>query len=186
MTTCPTCGARVTPGTSSCGVCGTALPAAASTSASTGGTAGPPPLPPTGAAPAGGADPYALSSESRAWAIGAHLGGLGAGLLTVAMLGFLGPLGVWLVKRDDDPFVDHHAKEALNFQLTVLVAIIGAAVLAIPALILGILTLGIGLLLLGALVAAAVIAWFVLPLVGAVKASAGEGYRYPLTIRFVR
>jgi uncharacterized protein len=147
------------------------------------GTAGGP-----GAPPAWGTSlthPSGLPSDVRGWGIGAHLAGLGIGLATAALFGFAGPLAVWLIKRDEHPFIDHHAKEALNFQLTVLVAILGAGVLAIPVVILGVLTLGIGLLLIGVIVLAAVVAWFVFPIVGAVKASNGEGYRYPLTIRFV-
>ncbi len=126
-----------------------------------------------------------VSSESRGWAIGAHLSGLGVGLLTAAILGFLGPLVVWLLRREGDPYVDHHAKEALNFQLTVVLALVLGAVLAIPAVIVGILTLGIGLLLLAMLVLAAIVLWFVLPIIATVKAGNGEGFRYPLTIRFI-
>lgn len=150
--------------------------------------------PPSGTAGGPGAPPAwgtslthssGLPGDVRGWGIGAHLAGLGVGLATAALFGFAGPLAVWLIKRDEHPFIDHHAKEALNFQLTVLVAILGAGVLAIPAVILGVLTFGIGLLLIGVIVLAAVVAWFVFPIVGAVKASNGEGYRYPLTIRFV-
>ncbi|TVR34068.1 MAG: DUF4870 domain-containing protein [Nitriliruptor sp.] len=127
-----------------------------------------------------------MTSEQRAWAIGAHLGALGLALASVAILGFVAPLVVWLIRKDEDPFTEHHAKEALNFQLTVLVAIVAFTVLLIPGVIIGILTLGIGLVLGAVAVAAASVAWFVLPIVATVKASNGEGYRYPLTIRFVR
>jgi uncharacterized protein len=92
---------------------------------------------------------------------------------------------VWLFKRDEHPFTDHHAKESLNFQLTVLLVLVLSVALAIPALIFGVLTLGIGLVLLGVLAVVAAVAWVVLPIIGAVKASNGEGYRYPLTIRFI-
>jgi uncharacterized protein len=57
--------------------------------------------------------------------------------------------------------------------------------LAIPALIFGVLTLGIGLVAVGRPGRGGRVAWIVLPIIGAVKASNGEGYRYPLTIRFV-
>ena len=113
--------------------------------------------------------PGELSSEVRNWALGAHLSAfLGAWLA----LAFLGPLVVWLVKRDEHPFIAMHAKEALNFNISVLLyAFVGFilvfVLIGIPILI------GIG------------IAWLVLTIVGAVKASNGEAYRYPLTIRFV-
>ncbi|MEX2487837.1 MAG: DUF4870 domain-containing protein [Nitriliruptoraceae bacterium] len=121
----------------------------------------------------------------RGWAIGAHLSGLALGLMTASVLAFIGPLAVWLMHRDD-AYVDHHAKEALNFQLTVLAALVAGAILAIPAAIIGVLTLGVGLILLVIVLLAAIVLWFVLPIVAAVKASEGQGYRYPVTIRFVR
>ncbi len=126
-----------------------------------------------------------MDSTSRAWAVGAHLSGLALGLISAAVLAFLGPLAVWLVHREN-PFIEHHAKEALNFQLTVLVVIIGSAIVAIPAVIIGVLTLGFGLVLLAIAALAAIVLWFALPIMAAVKASNGEGYRYPVTIRFVR
>lgn len=130
--------------------------------------------------------PSGLSSEVRGWGIGAHLGGLIVGLASGGAFGFLAPLLVWLLKRDEHPFIDHHAKESLNFQLTVLLVVLGGAVLAVPAVIFGILTLGIGLILLVLLGLVVLVLWFVLPIVAAVKAGNGEGYRYPVVIRFVR
>ncbi len=125
------------------------------------------------------------TSTSRGWAIGAHLLGLGIGIMSAATLAFVGPLLVYLVHKDD-PFIEHHAKEALNFQLTVLLALVVSVIAAIPAVIIGVLTLGIGLLLLGIVVLTAIVLWFVLPIMAAVSASNGQGYRYPLTIRFIR
>ncbi len=155
------------------------------TGAAAGGAIPPPPDPGAQGWSPSQPHPSGLSSELRGWAIAAHLGGLVVGLATAAVFGFVGPLLVWLFKRDEHPFTDHHAKESLNFQLTVLLVLVIAVALAIPALILGVLTLGIGLVLLAVLAVVAAVAWVVLPIIGAVKASNGEGYRYPLTIRFV-
>ncbi len=130
--------------------------------------------------------PSGLPSDVRAWGIAVHLGGLGLGLLSVATLGFLVPLLVWLLKRDEHPYLEHHGKEALNFQLTVLAVIVGSVILAIPVAILGILTLGVGLVLAALAALAAAVLWVLLPILAAVAASKGEGYRYPFTIRFVR
>jgi uncharacterized protein len=181
--TCPACGAELAPATTTCAACGHVLaPSIAAPSASPQGFS-PAPVPAWGQTPA--PHPSGLTGELRGWGVGAHLAGLGAGLATAAIFGWVGPLIVWLIKRDEHPFTDHHAKEALNFQLTVLVVIAASALLAIPAVIVGVLTLGIGLLLIGAVVLAAAVAWFVFPIMAAIKASNGEGYRYPLTIRFV-
>lgn len=130
--------------------------------------------------------PSGLSSELRGWGIASHLGGLGLGMLSAATIGFLAPLVVWLLKRGEHPYLDHHAKEALNFQLTVLTVVVGSIVAAIPLVLLTVLTVGLVLVPLALLALALVVAWIVLPIVAAVAASRGDGYRYPFTIRFVR
>lgn len=119
-------------------------------------------LPSSGVAPA-------LSQTVRNWALGAHLSALIGAWVALA---FVGPLVVWLVKRDEHPFIAMHAREALNFNLSVLLYGVVAGILSV-------LLIGIPILI------ALVIAWFVLIIVATVKASNGEGYRYPLTIRFV-
>ena len=152
-------------------------------------TYGPPALGagrPAAGSPAPPANPSGLSSEVRGWGIAAHLLGLGGALATVVTLGFLGPLLVWALKREEHPFIDHHAKEALNFQLTTLVAVVAGVIAAIPVFLLGFLTLGVLWLVAGAVVLAASVVWFVFPIIGAVRGSNGEGYRYPVSIRFVR
>ena len=85
----------------------------------------------------------------------------------------IGPLAVWLTRRDRDPFIDQAGREALNFGISI--AIYGAVVL-VAALML----VGIPLLIVG------VVAWVVLASLAAVKASQGQSYRYPLTVRLVR
>lgn len=148
---------------------------------------------PGGTVPAGGTGPGATvpaagSSEpawpppgqaARNWAVGAHLSAF------VTFLGlpwFLGPLVVWLIKREDDAFIDDQGKEAVNFNLSVL--IYGVAFLLL-AILLSVATVGVGLIVLAPLGVAIVVAWFVLVIVAAVKASAGERYRYPLTLRLI-
>jgi uncharacterized protein len=84
----------------------------------------------------------------------------------------VGPLIVWLVKREDHPFIDHHGKEAVNFNLSVLIYAIVSFVLM--------------LVLIGFLLIVVVgIVWFVVTIIAAVRAANGEEYRYPLTIRFI-
>jgi len=104
-------------------------------------------------------------SDSRAWAVAAHL-------LPWVGLGFLGPLIIWLIKRDESPFVEEHAREALNFQISWLIYIVVSVILIIV--FIGIL-LVIGFAIFGSVVM----------IIAAVKAANGAQYRYPLTIRFV-
>lgn len=114
-------------------------------------------------------------SDSTGWAALAHLSALVA--LVVGFV-FVGPLIVYLVKKDD-PFVRRHAAEALNFNLSVTIyAVVGSIVMILLMFVL------VGLLLIPFAIAA-VVAWIVFVIIAGVKASRGEDYRYPLTIRFV-
>jgi uncharacterized protein len=158
--------------------------------ADTGGNWSPPPAtggnwspPPGGAQPVWGggasAHPSGLSSEVRNWGLAAHLSAYVGAWVALA---FLGPLVVWLLKRDEHPFIDHHAKEALNFNLSFLLYGVVGGIIALP---LGLITLGIGLIPIVIIGAVLVVAWLILPIIAAIKAANGEGYRYPFTIRFV-
>ena len=120
--------------------------------------------------------PATSSGEaSNNWAMAAHLSALVAAFVGFA---FLGPLVVYLARRED-PYVRAHAAEALNFNLSVLIyAVVGGAILFV------LIILVVGLVLIPLVIAAAV-AWVVLVVLAGIKASKGEAYRYPLTIRFV-
>ena len=123
-----------------------------------------------------------ISAEERQWAMFAHLSALVGGLLTSAAGGwgtFIGPLVIWLVKKDTMPFVNDQGKEALNFNITV-----GIAMLAL--LLLSIVTLGIGLVIAipGWIIIG--IAWLVLTIIAGIKANEGVLYRYPLTLRLIK
>lgn len=114
----------------------------------------------------------AVSSDARKWAMIAHLSAL-VGLLGNGIGFLLGPLAVWLIKRDDDPFVDDQGKEAVNFQITMLIA----------ALISGLLILVlVGIFLLFVVM----VLMIVFPIIAGIKANEGQRYRYPLTIRFIK
>jgi len=117
-------------------------------------------------------------SDSNNWAMGAHLSALSS-LIGVPFGMVLGPLVVWLIKRRDDPFAERHAREALNFNISVTIYEI---VLVVAGIVLLIVLIGIFLLIAAALV---FVAWLVLTIIAAVRASRGEEYQYPLTLRFV-
>jgi uncharacterized Tic20 family protein len=125
----------------------------------------PPPLPVTG--------PPVTSSSShvRTWNILCHASAL-LGVFFHFPGHILGPLIVWLAKRDDSPEIDAHGKESLNFQISMLIY---NAIAAVFCLIL------VGFLFLGIL-------WVlnaVFVIVASIKASDGKFYRYPMTIRFI-
>ena len=109
------------------------------------------------------------TADERNWAMAAHLGSF---LAAYAALGLLAPLGVLLFKGNDSAFVRRHAVESLNFQIT---ALIYAAICVVLAFVL------IGFVLLVALGAL----YLVVVIMGAVKASGGADFRYPLTFRFI-
>jgi hypothetical protein len=122
------------------------------------------------------------SHEERQWALFAHLSALLGGLVSGGLWGvgcFVGPLVIWLIKKDTMPFVDDQAKEALNFNITL--AIVGAILL-----VLTFVTLGFGALLtipVGIIVG---IAWLVFVIIAAIKANEGERYRYPFSLRLIK
>jgi uncharacterized Tic20 family protein len=122
-----------------------------------------------------------LSAEERQWGMLAHLSSLGG--LIAGGLFFLGPLVVWLIKKDQMRFVDDQGKESLNFQLNVFLLGLALGFLAIP---LAILTFGFGMFLLFPLGLAWAALAIIMPIVAAVKANAGEAYRYPYVLRLIK
>jgi uncharacterized Tic20 family protein len=120
--------------------------------------------------PASPAAASPISKEERNWAMLAHLSAL---LVYPTLIGgIVGPLVIWLIRKDDMTFAADQAKETLNFQITVY--LIGL-VCGILFLIL------IGFVLMGLLVLTHVI----LTIVAAVKASEGVAYRYPFNLRLI-
>ena len=110
--------------------------------------------------------------QARNWGMLCHLSALAA-FLGIPFGHLLGPLVVWLVKKNEYPFVDEQGKESLNFQISV-------TIYAMPLVILVFVLIGIPLLI------ALLIGDVIFVIIAAVKASNGESYRYPLTIRFIK
>jgi len=126
--------------------------------------------------------PGAPSAEEKQWALFTHLSALLGAMFTGVWFGwgcFLGPLVIWLVKKDTMRFVDDQGKEALNFNITV-------ALCGVVLLIFSIMTLGIGLLLAVPLGLVIGIAWLVFTIIAAIKASEGVAYRYPISLRLIK
>jgi len=109
--------------------------------------------------------------ESRMWATLAHISALSG--LIVPFGNILGPLVVWLIKREEMPFVDNQGKEALNFNISMSIYMLVAMALILVL-------IGIPLLIFLA------IAWLVLVILASIKANEGVAYRYPVTIRLIQ
>ena len=84
----------------------------------------------------------------------------------------IGPLIIWLIKKDESSFVDNQGKESLNFQIsfTIYCAISAILIVVVIGIIL-LIALGIGFL--------------ILVIIASIKANEGEEYRYPLTLRLI-
>src|ERR1700719_4223998 len=120
-------------------------------------------------APASGT---ARTENERTWGMLAHLSAL-AGLIIPLVGNVVGPLVVSIARADQSSFVGAHAKEALNFNITVTLAAVACVLLM--------------LVLVGFLLGSALfIAWLVMTLIAAIRASEGAPYRYPFRLRFVK
>lgn len=117
--------------------------------------------------------PLGPDKSQRQWAMACHLAALVGYMLPYLAASLLAPLIVWLIKRDEGSFVDEQGKEALNFQLSLLVYGLACGLLFLVA---------IGVFLLFPLM----VFGFICPIIGAVKASDGKSFRYPMCIRFIK
>ena len=97
-----------------------------------------------------------------------------------ALIGIIGPLIIYLTKKDDSPFVEDQGKEALNFHLTLIIAYLVSTVLYT---ILMIVTCGFGMFL--PLPLAVTIYQLIMGIIASTRANNGEYYRYPATIRMI-
>lgn len=84
--------------------------------------------------------------------------------------GFLAPLIIYLIKKDESKFIAAHAKESLNFQITIFIVIIVLFITIIGILLVWV----VGILAL------------ILVIIATIRASEGKLYRYPFSIRFIK
>lgn len=111
-----------------------------------------------------------ISTDERTWAILVHASAFVGMVFPFGHI--IAPLVIWLIKRHDSPFVDANGKQAVNFQLSMTVYGLIAALLILVV---------IGFVL----VPLVIIAWFVLVILATLRAGNDEVFEYPLTIRFV-
>jgi len=114
-------------------------------------------------------DPDATENE-RLWATLIHLSGFAFSFAPI--LHVVAPLVLWLMKREASPFLDDHGKEAVNFQISILIWMMLGGLLVFC---------GIGIIMLIALPILNV----VMMIVNGIRANRGEYVRYPITIRFI-
>ncbi len=122
-----------------------------------------------------------VDAQERMWAMWCHLAAFAGWLVPIGSI--LGPLVIWLTKKQEYPLVDREGKKALNFQITTLICFVlffivffvaaftETAVFAIVAVIVG-LALGIS--------------WLVLVILAAVRTNDGKDFSYPVSIRFLK
>ena len=109
--------------------------------------------------------PVEVSKDARTMAMLAHLLG--------AVTGFLGPLIIWIIKKDEDPFVADQSREALNFQITLFIGWIISSMLSMVC---------IGFFLMPILL----VLQIVFAIIGGMKANEGVQYRYPFALRLIK
>ena len=122
------------------------------------------------AVPAEIQQPPADDKQARTWGMLCHLAAL-AGFIGIPFGNIIGPLVVWLIKKDESPYVDAQGKASLNFQISMTIYKIVAALLVLVI---------IGFVLLPALI----ILNIVCIIIASVKTSNGEEFNYPLAISF--
>jgi uncharacterized protein len=135
----------------------------------------PPPSPPASSSPP---PPSSPESQARMWNMLCHLSALAGFVIPFGNI--LGPLIIWQIKKNEFPSVDLHGKAALNFQISVTIAIVvGFA----AAFILHFFCIGF---LLFPLVALVGLAGLVFAIIAGIKANNGEDYKYPWSLELVK
>jgi len=128
----------------------------------------PPPPSPDDAPPA--PENEAIPKEHRTMAMLCHLLALAGFVIPFGNI--LGPLIIWLIKKEESAFVDDQGKEALNFQITIVIA---AVVLFVVTICLG----GLGVLI-------PMLVGAVFAIIAGIKANDGVAYRYPFALRMIK
>jgi uncharacterized Tic20 family protein len=106
------------------------------------------------------------SKDEKTWGLLSHLSGI--------FLGLVGPLIIWMIKKEEMPFVNQEAKEALNFQITLAIGYVAAGILGHSLHISSLLYPALG------------ICNLVFSIMGAMKANEGTAYAYPFSLKLVK
>jgi hypothetical protein len=137
----------------------------------------PPPVtppPPTPAVPA----PGSPESQARTWNMLCHLSALAGFIIPFGNI--LGPLLVWQIKKNEIPSTNVHGKAALNFQITVVIALLAGMAVAI---LLSFFCVGFLLIPVVMLIG---LAGLIFAIIAGIKANNGEDYKYPFSLELVK
>ncbi len=118
--------------------------------------------------------PFSFDNQEKNLALLAHLTGC-LGIVVGSVPGFLGPLIIWLWQKDQSPFVEEQAKEALNFQITLL--IVGVVCIALVFVSCGTLF---------PIVFVPMVLQVVFGIIAVLSVSGGNAYRYPFNLRLIK
>ena len=132
------------------------------------------PPPPTPSAPA----PGSPESQARTWNMLCHLSALAGFIIPFGNI--LGPLLVWQIKKNEIPSTNVHGKAALNFQITVVIALLAGMAVAI---LLSFFCVGFLLIPVVMLIG---LAGLIFAIIAGIKANNGEDYKYPFSLELVK
>jgi len=110
------------------------------------------------------------TKNERTWGMLCHISTFTG--MFIPLGNILSPLIIWLIKKDESPFITDQGKEVLNFQISMIIYIL-------LSLFLIILLIGIPILI------GLIIFNIIVTIIGAINANDGKYYRYPITIRFI-
>ena len=112
-----------------------------------------------------------ITKDERTWAMLCHFSSLCMFIFPFGNI--LAPLIIWLIKKDEMPFVEDQAKEILNFQISMTIYFIGSIILII--ILIGIpILIGLGIFNI------------IITIIAGIKANDGESYRYPINLRLIK
>jgi uncharacterized Tic20 family protein len=133
------------------------------------------PPPPTSSAPT----PGSPESQARTWNMLCHLSAL-AGFIGIPLGNVLGPLLVWQIKKNEIPSVDIHGKASLNFQITVILALL---VSLVAGAILSFICIGFIFFIIAGGIA---LCGLIFAIIAGIKANNGEDFKYPYSLELVK
>lgn len=122
-----------------------------------------------------------ITPDEKLWAMLCHITAFATALIPIPIGGTLiVPLIIWMIRKDDSPFVDRHGRESINFQLSCWLYVVLLFIVTIPLFF-----IVIGIFLWMVLAPLMLVFWVVCIVIAGIKAYDGQEYTYPLTIRFL-